>query len=178
MTGRERFLTALSNKKPDYLPCQVHEWMQYYLKTYLNGRDQYEAYKYVGMDPVIYQNAAFEYDKRSLADWNVKYKTYKNGEYNGWEYTIVTPKGELRSRSEANQFTGWCVEYPIKTKKDFEIWAKYVPVPNKVDWAPVIGTAFIVTAVIGVRVVTAHRILTVIVFPACPPLALAETYHR
>ena len=28
MTGRERFLTAIANKKPDRLPVQVHSWMQ------------------------------------------------------------------------------------------------------------------------------------------------------
>ena len=39
MTGRERFLTALKNGKPDRLPCQVHSWMVYYLHTYLKGMD-------------------------------------------------------------------------------------------------------------------------------------------
>ena len=33
MTGRERFLAAIHNQKPDRLPCQVHGWMWYYLKT-------------------------------------------------------------------------------------------------------------------------------------------------
>lgn len=41
MTGRERLLTAIYNKKPDYLPCQVHNWMQYYLNTYLKAMDQF-----------------------------------------------------------------------------------------------------------------------------------------
>lgn len=54
MNGRERFLTALRNGKPDRLPCQVHSWMRYYLDTYLHGMDQFEAYEYFGMDPVIY----------------------------------------------------------------------------------------------------------------------------
>ena len=54
MNGRERFLTALKNQKPDRLPCQVHSWMTYYLDTYLNGMDSYQAYDYFGMDPVIY----------------------------------------------------------------------------------------------------------------------------
>ena len=54
MTGRERFLIALSNEKPDRMPCQVHSWMTYYLNTYLNGVDQFAAYDYFGMDPVIY----------------------------------------------------------------------------------------------------------------------------
>jgi len=41
MTSRERLLTALSNQKPDRLPCQVHNWMQYYLDTYLDGMNQW-----------------------------------------------------------------------------------------------------------------------------------------
>lgn len=61
MTGRERFLTAISNGKPDRLPCQVHSWMQYYLDTYLHGMDQYQAYEYFDMDPVIYVSPRFIY---------------------------------------------------------------------------------------------------------------------
>jgi uroporphyrinogen decarboxylase len=55
MDSRERLLTALNNQKPDHLPCQVHSWMRYYLDTYLNGCDQYKAYRsFPGMDWVIY----------------------------------------------------------------------------------------------------------------------------
>ena len=36
LTGRERFLLALANEKTDRLPCQVHDWMAYYLATYLS----------------------------------------------------------------------------------------------------------------------------------------------
>jgi hypothetical protein len=49
MNGRERFFTALENKKPDRLHCQVRSWMQYYLDTYLGGIDQFEAYERFGM---------------------------------------------------------------------------------------------------------------------------------
>ena len=37
-------LTALSNERPDRLPCQVHGWMDYYLNHYLDGMDWWEAY--------------------------------------------------------------------------------------------------------------------------------------
>ena len=53
MTGRERFLTAIANKKPDRLPVQVHSWMEYYLNRYLNGMDQYQAYEAVGMSRIF-----------------------------------------------------------------------------------------------------------------------------
>ena len=41
LTGRERFLLAISNQQPDRLPCQVHSWMRYYRNTYLGGVDQF-----------------------------------------------------------------------------------------------------------------------------------------
>ena len=54
MTSRERMLTALSNGRPDRLPCQVHGWIQYYLDHYLGGMDWYQAYARFGMDYAIY----------------------------------------------------------------------------------------------------------------------------
>jgi len=43
MTSRERMLTALDNERPDRLPCQVHGWMGYYLRRYLDGMDWYPS---------------------------------------------------------------------------------------------------------------------------------------
>jgi glycosyl hydrolase family 106( putative alpha-L-rhamnosidase) len=37
MTSRTRMLIALDNKRPGRLPCRVHGWLDYYLKTYLGG---------------------------------------------------------------------------------------------------------------------------------------------
>jgi len=139
MTGRERFLTVLENKKPDRLPCQVHSWMDYYLRTYLNGMDQYQAYDYFGMDPVIYVNPEYIYDDKDLANWEERFVLLeKDNEGNQhWKRIISTPDGELVECGAYNQFTGWVTEHIIKTPDDFEIWNKYVPVPVAVDWAPV-----------------------------------------
>lgn len=139
MTGRERFLTAMDNKKPDRLPCQVHSWMKYYLDTYLGGRDQYLAYEYFGMDPVIYTGPAFIYNEKDLTNWQ---SNYRQGEMDAdgnrhWVQTITTPEGVLEAKGAGNRFTGWTTEYLIKNEKDFEIWNKYVPLPEKVDWTPV-----------------------------------------
>ena len=54
MTGRERFLAAMNRQQADRLPCQVHGWMWYWLQTYLQGKDQYQAYEHFDMDPAIY----------------------------------------------------------------------------------------------------------------------------
>ena len=139
MKGRERFLTALANEKPDRMPCAVHSWMGYYLNTYLDGMNQYEAYARFGMDPVIYVGPRYVYDPSDQSDWQVDHRgagTGPNGE-SLWVQTITTPSGVLTSRGANNQFTGWTTEYLIKTEQDFKIWDKYVPVPVEVDWSPV-----------------------------------------
>ena len=140
MTGRERFLAAISNEKPDRMPCQVHSWMPNYLKTYLRGMDQYEAYDYLGMDPVIYVGPDFVYDERDKANWQIDYKELGMDAFGNqhWQKVITTPIGILTEKGSYNQFTPWTTEYIIKDEKDFEIWNKYVPLPVKVDWTPVI----------------------------------------
>jgi len=55
MTGRERFLLAINNKKPDRLPCQVHNWMPYYLNRYLNGYINKEITKNILKKDLNYQ---------------------------------------------------------------------------------------------------------------------------
>ena len=140
MTGRERFLTALNNEKPDHLPCQVHGWMGYYLEHFLDGVDQWEAYERLGMDPVIYAGAESVFDPADLADWQVK-ETDLGTDADGVRRSvrrIETPSGALTSRSSANAFTAWETEHLIKTHGDFEIWSKHVPVPRTLEtsgWA-------------------------------------------
>jgi uroporphyrinogen decarboxylase len=140
MTGRERFLTALNNEKPDRLPCQVHSWMTYYLNTYLKGMDQYSAYDFVGMDPVIYVSPNYIYNEKDLAKWEIDYKQFpenKDGNTK-WIRTIVTPEGTLKMNGARNKYTSWVIENIIKSERDFEIWNKYIPIPESVDWTPVI----------------------------------------
>lgn len=140
MTSRERLLTALNNEKPDRLPCQVHSWMPYYLNTYLGGIDQYAAYERFGMDAVIYVSPRYVYNQQDLANWQVEKKELGHDRDGNllWEEKIKTPEGELVSRGASNAFTSWVTEHLIKTEADFEIWNKYVPVPERVDWTPVI----------------------------------------
>lgn len=140
MNGRERFLAAIHNQKPDRLPCQVHSWMKYYLDTYLKGMDQYQACEYFGMDPVIYTGPDFIYADKDLAKWVVDHKELgrdQDGNHH-WSMTITTPEGTLSTKGAYNQFTPWTTEYLIKNEKDFDIWNKYVPIPERVDWGPVI----------------------------------------
>ena len=140
MTGRERLLTAINNQRPDRLPCQVHSWMSCYLKTVLNGMDQYQAYEHFGMDPVIYVRPEYEYSEKDLSNWNVSYREAAiDADGNtDWVNKIVTPEGELTEKGSYNRFTGWITEHLIKNERDFELWNRYVPVPEKLNWTPVL----------------------------------------
>ena len=136
MTGRERFLCALSNGRPDRLPCQVHSWMEYYLKTYLNGMSHLEAYEYFDMDPVLYVSPRYIYKDDAFNNWVVNQK--RDEEARTWETEIVTPKGSLYDSGAWNDFTSWNITELIKTEEDFEIWNEFYPVPIDADFSPVL----------------------------------------
>jgi len=141
MTGRERFLRTIRNEKPDRLPCQVHEWMAYYLRTYLRGTDQWGAYDAVGMDPVIYIHPKPVYGKNADARWKteiISQSAAPDGSFERRE-RIVTPDGILHAAYAGNQFTGWMTEHPIKTMDDFAIWERNIPVPERMDYSEIIA---------------------------------------
>lgn len=140
LSGRERFLTALANQRPDRLPCQVYRYSALYLKTALPGMAQYDAYARIGVDPVIYCSPRFSYAETSQANWQIKRQELTaapTGEKQCAE-TIVTPSGKITCKYAITPATQVCSEYLIKTEQDFEIWNKYAPVPVAVDWSPAI----------------------------------------
>lgn len=139
MTGRERFLTVLHNGKPDRLPCQVHSWMDYYRNTYLGGCDQFAAYEYFGMDPVIYLNPKPVYAPDAFRNWQVTHEELgvdASGNRVRRE-TVTTPDGVLVTEFARNQYTEWVTRLPIQSDEDFEIWDRYVPLPSGMDWSEI-----------------------------------------
>ncbi len=139
MNSRERMLTALNNGRPDRLPCQVHGWMDYYLKRYLGGMDWWQAYEKFDMDFAIYVSPRYTYSDRDLARWRVERKELgvdADGNHR-WEETITTPGGTLHHAGAWNEITPWETEYLIKTEDDFKLWNAYVPAPTGIDFAPV-----------------------------------------
>ncbi|MBE0699781.1 MAG: hypothetical protein IH586_22875 [Anaerolineaceae bacterium] len=139
MTPRERMLTALSNGRPDRLPCQVHGWMTYYLNHYLGGIDWWQAYDRFGMDKAIYVSPHYIYADKDFANWRVE-RSSLGKESDGtthWVETITTPKGELRHAGSINEITPWETEYLIKNERDFALWEEFCPLPVKVDLSPV-----------------------------------------
>lgn len=137
MTPRERLLVALNNGRPDRLPCQVHGWMDYYLRHYLGGMDWYQAYERFGMDYAIYLSPEYSYAERDLANWQVERRDLGLDEDGNsrWVETITTPKGTLRHAGAFNEITGWETELLLKDERDFEIWNAYCPVPVAADFA-------------------------------------------
>ena len=140
MDARERLLTALSNERPDHLPAQVHNWMIYYLDTYLDGCDAYEAYDRFNMDKVLYVGPEMIWDERDLDNWQcaVRDLGYDRDGNRMFVETITTPEGQLQVRGATNAFTGWTTEFMIKTEQDLELFCKYAPMPARLDPSPVI----------------------------------------
>lgn len=135
MTSRERMLTALNNGRPDRLPCQVHGWMDYYLRHYLDGIDWYEAYARFGMDYAIYVSPDYIYDPKDMAHWQVDRRDLgvdADGNHL-WDETIVTPEGTLHHKGAWNEITEWETEYLVKNERDFTLWSKYRPLPVDAD---------------------------------------------
>lgn len=139
MTSRERMLTALANGRPDRLPCQVHGWMDYYLKNYLGGMDQWQAFAKFGMDYAIYVSPSYIYDEKDLANWAVKRTNLGKDDSGNWSELIevTTPKGLLRQIHMHTDVTTFDTEHLIKDLKDFELWNEFCPVPIGVDFAPI-----------------------------------------
>ncbi len=135
MTSRERMLTALSNGRPDRLPCQVHGWMDYYLHHYLGGMDWWQAYERFGMDIAMYVSPQYRYDEKNLANWIVE-RLDMGVDSSGsrlWQEMISNPKGVLHQAGGQNEITSWVTEHILKTEQDFEIWNEFYPVPVAVD---------------------------------------------
>jgi uroporphyrinogen decarboxylase len=139
MTSRERMLTALSNGRPDRLPCQVHGWMNFYLQKYLGGMDWWQAYERFDMDYAIYVSPIYNYASRDMEKWRAR-RTELGMDADGnhrWVETITTPKGDLHHAGASNEITPWETEYLIKNERDFELWNEFCPLPVSVDLSPI-----------------------------------------
>lgn len=117
MTGKERMLTALRRGKPDRLPITIHQWQAYYLKNYLGGADQVEAFRLTGLDAAV-----TPWDVVTLEEspaWRVMTE--------GDRIRIETPSGELTSTFASNDYTTYVVEHLIKNQRDAEVFLKHWP---------------------------------------------------
>lgn len=132
-------LTALSNGRPDRLPCQVHGWMKYYLDAYLGGADEWSAFARFDMDHAIYVSPRYEYADRDREKWVAKRADLgedADGNHR-WREVIQTPEGDLEHAGARNAITAWTTEHLVKDERDFELWARFSPVPVRADLSPV-----------------------------------------
>ena len=139
MTSRERMMIALGNGRPDRLPCQVHAWMDYYLRRYLGGADWYQAYERFAMDYAIYVSPDYTFSEKDRGHWQIQRTDLgldKDGSH-AWEQTIITPSGNLHHAGAWNEITGWETEVLVKNEHDFAIWDRHLPVPVSADFAEI-----------------------------------------
>jgi uroporphyrinogen decarboxylase len=139
VTSRERMLTALSNGRPDRLPCQVHSWMDNYLKEYLGGMDSWAAFEKFDLDYAMYVDPGYFFSNRDNRRWRVTARDVGVGDDGRrlWEETVETPKGTLHSSGASNQYTNWETEVLIKNEKDFALWEEFSPVPVGIDFTEI-----------------------------------------
>lgn len=128
MNSRERLLTALDGKCPDRLPVTTHHILDYYLSTYMNGKDTQDFFRIMGLDPIYWIND-FRYTKVQEENWRIEEEKLQGYAYQTSRFYIHTPQKTLSMVMQSNQYTSWVSEYLIKDKKDIEILAKYMPSP-------------------------------------------------
>ena len=130
MESRERILLALDRQKPDRLPVTVHGWTVYYLKSYLGGIDQYEAYERFGLDAEIRVGCSYaEFMNPADENWTVTTAAVEKAhDSTKYEHKILTPEGILTYKTESNEYTSWFTEYAIKKPEDVNLIEKYLPV--------------------------------------------------
>ena len=137
MTPKERIITALRRQKPDRLPVTIHQWQQFHLDEYMQGRDPLEAFKSTGMDAAIqYFEAMGQFwipdaEKYAVqtAQWRDEITVVKaDPDDKIVHHRIVTPKGRLTYKTGANRVTTWITEYLIKNHDDLDLIEQFMPV--------------------------------------------------
>jgi uroporphyrinogen-III decarboxylase len=148
MTSKQRFLAALSGKKPDRLPVTTHHVMPYFLKKYLNNISYQDFFDRFGLDPINWvvaqkpRESAEEYfdptqdelgflePQRVCSDhWRIQWEEVPDPEYKTVRYRFITPEKTLTMILQSNDYTTWVSERPVKEKSDIDILAKYLPAP-------------------------------------------------
>lgn len=154
MTGRERLTVTFKGKKADRIPISpfiyynnVYEMFKY--KPDINKHlcpDDFdlaekfvEYHDYFGFDPLYSLGLLWDqYIPESGQNWDVKITSEGDQDKQKRTTIIKTPDGELKQVMNFDRSSTYLVvfavrEYLIKTKKDFEIFAKYVPPAKFID---------------------------------------------
>ena len=122
-------LTALDRGVPDRLPASVHDWMPFWLETYLGGASKVEAFERFGLDWSLYR-WRWRLDEKGLDNWKYERKTISPPMMEKVEQiTIVTPRKTFRQVWKWDQYlTHWTTEFLLKEPEDIFIYCRYHPV--------------------------------------------------
>lgn len=154
MTGKERLTLTFKGQKADRVPVSpfiyynnIYEMFKY--KPDINKHlcpDNFdiaekfvEYHDYFGFDPLFSLGLLWDqYVPSSAENWDVEIT--KEGDQDKQKRTTIvkTPDGELKQVMNFDRSSTYLVvfaveEYLIKTKKDFDIFAKYAPAANYID---------------------------------------------
>jgi uroporphyrinogen decarboxylase len=149
MSSRARLLTALDGGVPDRLPVTTHHLQSYFSEKYMGGMSDREIFDHFGFDAIFWtgrykpdtaQGDYFDpaqeeptnprFSRRILNDnWRISTEQLPNSSYETTRYTITTPKGELTTILQKNDYTSWVTEHLVKEKKDIELIAEFATAP-------------------------------------------------
>jgi uroporphyrinogen decarboxylase len=137
MTSKERMLRALHRQKPDRLPATIHQWQQYHLDKYMDGRDALAAFRATGLDASIqYFEAMGQFwipgAERYIVQtpqWREEIAVVNPDPLDKLlHHEITTPEGRLTYKTGGNPTTTWITEYLIKKPEDIDLIDRYMPV--------------------------------------------------
>jgi hypothetical protein len=149
MNSRQRLLTALEGGTPDRLPVTTHHIQDYFRDKYMGGKTDIEIFDYFGLDAIHWSGpyrpdtvkgeyfdplqevpADPRFSRRIASDdWRISTESLPDPMYETTRYTITTPKGELTTVLQRNEYTSWVTEHLIKEKKDIDLIGEYVTAP-------------------------------------------------
>lgn len=154
LTGRERLTKTFKGEEVDRISISpfiwannVYEMFKYtpsieknmYPDDFDLPQKYVDYHDHFGFDVLFSPGLLWEkYIPESAENWEVTVQKEGDADKEKRTTIIKTPEGELKQIQNFSRSSKYLVvfapqEYPIKTKKDFEIFAKYVPPAKYVD---------------------------------------------
>lgn len=124
MKAKERMHIALERGLPDRLPATIHQWQPYHLKNFMNGMNDIEAFKSIGLDAAI---TFSPFEPVESSTFRVTSKSYVKDNITVVDYEAETPEGKLTWQTNTNEYTTWITQHMIKNDEDIYIYKKYSP---------------------------------------------------
>lgn len=119
-------LAAIDGGIPDRLPVTTHHVMPYFLDKYMDGIGSDKFFDHFGLDPIVWTTPY----KEEMSDvWRIEEECIPSRKYETKRLTIFTPKGNLSSVIQYNEYTHWVTEHLVKKKNDIDVIREFVPSP-------------------------------------------------